>query len=661
MKNLFLLLLLVSLIPLNAQNKYLVYFKDKGVSRDAVLSKASVQYQSAVESLSRKSIERRKKVMGDDYVTYEDLPVDEDYVKQVEDLGADIVWKLKWFNAVSCYLDEAVVDEIENLPFVNRVETVGVFKAPEDDESFQSAAPLRKSVLDVNYEYDYGLALIQLELSDIPAVHDMGITGEGVTVGMLDTGFNWEVHPVFQSTNVIDEYDFVYDDDITANEAVDVFDQHNHGTYVFSIIGGFDEGNMVGSAFGADFVLAKTENLRYEKHIEEDNFAAGLQWLESYGIDIASASLGYSIFDKDQVQYTYEDMDGQSTIITLASELAFQRGVVVVNSAGNEGDDSWHYITAPADGENVIAVAAVTSNNEVTAFSGRGPSYDGRIKPDIAAMGSNVNGANPSSGYKSSGGTSSAAPIASGVAALLMSAHPHLTNGQVRDIMLRSGDSYENPDTLRGYGLISAKKAVGYPNLEHLSSDVYKLHKIFIGDVNTSTVKFFYDVEDGGYIESSSSFNENFRYIFDIPLVNIDDSVSFYFTYEDGEGNEHREPSEGNYKFGYGSMVIEGNASSGSNEPVPGNYTLSQNYPNPFNGQTVIEFSTPKAVSAKLVIYNVLGQKVKTLYDGTSQPGKNILIWNGTNNNGSVVSAGPYFYALVVDGSLLTQKLIFLK
>ncbi len=184
------------------------------------------------------------------------------------------------------------------------------------------------------------LQLHRMNLSHIPAVHDMGITGEGVRIGILDTGFDWENHISLSGRTVIAEYDFVYNDFETANDEFDEsFQQHNHGTSVFSIMAGFDEGNLIGPAFNSEFVLAKTEYLPKEIHAEEDNYAAALEWMDSIGVDITSSSLGYSYGFEDygEVSYTYEDMDGKTTIVTKAAELAFDRGIVVITSAGNEG------------------------------------------------------------------------------------------------------------------------------------------------------------------------------------------------------------------------------------------------------------------------------------------------------------------------------------
>ncbi|MDH3269193.1 MAG: S8 family serine peptidase, partial [Ignavibacteria bacterium] len=462
-----------------SQSKYFIYFVDKGMDSSETLEKNSRIYNSALSLLSEKSIERRIKNMGEEnIITFEDLPLYSDYILKIEQLGIKIENKLRWFNAATAYLNKKEKNKIANLSCVNRIEPVRnfVFKSPELETP--SSYFKQSSVL---FDYDYGPSFDQLQLSDIPVVHSKGITGEDVLLGLLDTGFNWKNHESLKDATVVTEYDFVFKDSSTANDSLDNPNQHNHGTLVFSIVGGFKEGSLIGSAFGSEFILAKTEDIRNEKHIEEDNYTAALEWMESYGVDITSSSLGYSTFDSPEFSYNYSDMDGETTIVTKATELAFRRGVITITSAGNEGATSWRYILAPADGKNILAIGAVNNDNQVAAFSSRGPSYDGRIKPDVVTQGVSVYCANANdySGYITASGTSVSAPIASGIASLLLSTYPHLINTQVRSIFFESADNNLSPDNERGYGLVSAVKAIEFPNLK-ASDGTYILNKMFI-------------------------------------------------------------------------------------------------------------------------------------------------------------------------------------
>jgi len=275
------LLLLFSLNVLNAQDKYIIYFKDKGKLSEKTLSKSADREIIAQNTLSKRSIERRKKNLGENYFSYEDLPLEEQYINKIKNSGVEIHNKLKWFNAVSAYLNEGQLSYLKSQSFVDRIERVRNIKSskPLDDNTTSQQKINKSSSI---YTYDYGSTLTQNELSDIPAVHDMGITGEGVVIGLLDTGFDWKTHVSLNERKVIAEYDFIYNDSITANETTgDSRSQHNHGTSVFSILAGFEEGNLIGPAFNSEFILAKTEFVPTETHTEEDNYAAALEWMDS--------------------------------------------------------------------------------------------------------------------------------------------------------------------------------------------------------------------------------------------------------------------------------------------------------------------------------------------------------------------------------------------
>lgn len=538
------------------QDKYLIYFKDKGIKSGQILNKNSTLYQDALNNLTEKAIERRKKVLCNEIISYDDLPIKQDYINALSSLGIKIIHKLTWFNSVSAYLNDSQLAEVRKFSFVDKIEPVRVIKFKRDN-IYEPA--MRKSP-GINMDFNYGSSFTQLDLIDVPIVHSKGIIGEGVILGLLDTGFDWRDHEALVNANVVAEYDFIFDDSITANQPGDTPSQHNHGTSVFSEVGGYKDSVLIGASFGSSFLLAKTEDIRSETHVEEDNYAAALIWMENYGVDVTSSSLGYSEFDSDQFSYTYSDMDGQTTIVTTACEMAFDKGVVTITSAGNEGNNKWRYITAPADGFNTIAVGAVNSQNQLAGFSSRGPTYDGRIKPDIVTQGTGVYAATASAfdSYTGNfGGTSASAPLACGVAGLLLSAHPHLTNRQVRDILLRTANNYSTPDNNKGYGLVSAVKAISYPNLQFDNSN-YIIHKIFINDyaIDPSTVKINYSIDNADFVQESMSFDGNLRYNFVLPQFNDNQLVKFYLTYSDSEATNYREPLDKEYVFLYGDVNI---------------------------------------------------------------------------------------------------------
>lgn len=645
-----------------SQSKYFIYFKDKVIDSATVLKKGTDVYNSALSLLSQKSIERRLKNMSEEeIITYEDLPINEDYILQVEKLGIKVENKLRWFNAVTAYLSEDEKTKVASLQFVEKIETVRkyVFKSPEIKEE-----PVLSKQSSSQFSFDYGPSLGQLQLSEVPAVHSKGITGEGVLLGLLDTGFNWKNHESLKDATIVAEYDFIFKDTSTENDSLDNPNQHNHGTLVFSIVGGFKEGSLIGSAFCADFILAKTEDIRSEKHIEEDNYAAALEWMESYGVDITSSSLGYSTFDPPEFSYTYEDMDGKTTIVTKAAELAFRRGIVTITSAGNEGASPWHYITAPADGINTLAIGAVNNTNEVAGFSSRGPSYDGRIKPDLVAQGVSVYCSNPGnfSGYISASGTSVSAPIASGIAALLLSAYPHLKNTQIRNILIETAGNSSSPNNDRGYGLISAVRAVEFPNLQ-TDNGTYKLNKIFLTNDNIfpSTVYIHYSANGGDYTEAQLGFGGSLKYNFRFPYLFNNDLVEFYFTYDDNTGASYREPVSGNYKFFYGSLDVSLNLSP---QQTYSDYIVSEPYPNPFHPlqstftSVLIKSSGNENLTIRII--DPIGQQVG-FYSTVTTDGENRFDWFGKNAEGVSLSSGAYYFLIDLNGKLYSRNLVLLR
>jgi len=646
------------------QQKYLIYFKDKGMSAQTSLQKNSAEYNEAVKSLSERSIRRRIKHRGEEnIITFEDVPLYQPYITQVENTGA-IIWnKLKWFNAVSVYGNKNQIEKISALPFVQKVDEVKTLSFLKDKIASAPEERLTKSTSTSNNSstYDYGSSLGQYAISDIPQVHAKGITGDSVVIGILDSGFRWKLIESLVTRKVLAEYDFVFHDGNTANEAGDVGSQDSHGTSIFSLIGGFKEGKIVAPAFSASFLLAKTEDIRSETHVEEDNYAAALQWMDSIGVDITTSSLGYNEFDPSTFSFTYADMNGNTTVITKAVELAFtQFGISTFTSAGNDGNNSWHYIGAPADGFNIIAVGAVSNNNFKASFSSFGPTYDGRIKPEVTTQGvsdfaASISGTSTAS-YGTVSGTSAAAPIAAGIGAQLLSLYPYLTNVQIRNILLATAGNAASPNNEIGYGLLSSFRAVMYPNLEK-SGQSYILHKCFEqnnAEQNSVALHLINGIQTSD-IQASIQPNKTFAAA--IPSFGAGDVLQFYFSYKDSANNTYRDPADGKfYELTYGKLVI-----TSINDGVPESYDLKQNYPNPFNLSTSITFYALNNSPVELTIYNLLGQQIKTLYSGIPKIGKNVEVWHGDNNYGVVQSSGVYFFVLKNGDKVQAKKMVLLK
>jgi len=234
---------------------------------------------------------------------------------------------------------------------------------------------------------------------------------------MLDTGFFTD-HNVFQPERIVAEYDFIQADSVTQNQEGDNPSQHNHGTATASAAGGYLNGELRGVAYGCKFLLAKTEIVDQEIQAEEDYYVAALEWGEALGADVVSSSLGYLDW------YTYEDMDGATAVTTNGVDYAVSLGMVCVTAAGNEGNSDWFYMIAPADADSVIAVGAVDSLNAIAAFSSHGPTYDGRIKPEVLARGVATYAAGTASAdaFISASGTSLSTPLVAGAAAVILQA-----------------------------------------------------------------------------------------------------------------------------------------------------------------------------------------------------------------------------------------------
>jgi subtilisin family serine protease len=310
---------------------------------------------------------------------------------------------------------------------------------------------------------DYGDSYGQLAQINVPAVHDRGLHGEGVIVAVLDGGFDNLGHEAFVTTRILAAHDFVNGDD-DVGDGTDL-GEGSHGTATLSTLGGFKEGRLIGPAFAAGFILAKTENSESETIVEEDNWAAAAEWAEGLGADVISSSLSYFSFDDPTTSYRYEDMNGETAISTRAADLAAARGVVVVNSAGNAGFSERGTIGAPADGNQVLSAGAVDPDGGRTSFSSVGPTADGRIKPDLAAQGRAVKiaASEATDLYRRANGTSFSCPLIAGVAALVLQAHPDYSVEQVSFALRSTASQASAPDNLLGWGVVDALAAILAP------------------------------------------------------------------------------------------------------------------------------------------------------------------------------------------------------
>ena len=437
-----------------------VFFTDKNLASKGGFSSAA----SSIE-LNDRALRRRAKVDLTEPVMA-DLPVSDDYIAAVEQLGGKLRRSSRWLNAASFEIPGGAVERLTALPFVAEVRLLGRFVSPNVPE--EGTRPEQQpSPQSEEYDRDYGGSLDQLEQINVPAAHDAGYSGAGVTLAMIDAGFR-KSHDAFAQHHidgrVLAEYDFVYDDNNVGHDDGDYASETSHGTGTWSVAAGYDEGVLYGPAFGADFILCKTEDIRSETNVEEDNWVAAVEWSSGLGADVISTSLGYFTFDAScACDYTYEDMDGQTAITSVMASMCDAMGIVLVKSAGNSGPSAGS-VTAPADAFDILAVGSVYSSGTVYPSSSRGPTYDGRTKPEVCARGAStwaatING-DLDDQYTERTGTSFAAPLIGGAACLVVEAHPDWRPHQVREAIMASGDNASTPDNDYGWGVPDIMAAI---------------------------------------------------------------------------------------------------------------------------------------------------------------------------------------------------------
>lgn len=352
----------------------------------------------------------------------------------------------RWLNAVVLELNPAQQQEILKLPFVHSLRRVQTMIPAGSDVSLSDAVP--------DPTYFWGASGGQTRMLNADKLHLNRYTGKGINIAVFDNGFPAvNTLQAFERTRVLGTYDFVA-------EEPDVYNNSgSHGTMVLSTLSAYVPESIIGMAFDANYLLAVTENDMSETRQEEYHWVRAAEWADSLGADIFTTSLGYTTFDDPTEDYTPSDMDGNTTMITRASDAAAGRGIWVITSAGNQGNDSWRIISAPADGDSVFAIGAVNANRVLASFSSRGPTADGRIKPDLLAQGAGTAVVVTDGRIMNANGTSFSGPIIAGLAACLLQANPNQYGYEAGRLLRGTGDRAGNPDNDYGYGLPDARTA----------------------------------------------------------------------------------------------------------------------------------------------------------------------------------------------------------
>lgn len=650
---------------INSSEKILVwiYFTDKGNSIENFLNNPALV-------VSEKSLQRRAKLNNESLIDVTDLPVNQNYIEELQTIGFQLKQKSKWLNAISGYANKNVIENIAQRNFVKSLDVVKTFKKSESELEFNETE-FEKSQYPSQPEginsLNYGQSYTQLNLIQVPAVHDLGYDGSGVTICVMDAGFNNLAHVAFDSMNIIAMWDFVNGDPNVGDEGD--MGTGSHGTNTLSVIGGFAPGNLIGPAYRSNYILAKTENTDSETPVEEDNWVAALEWADSIGVDVTSTSLGYLEYDPPFTGYTWQDMNGNTAIITIAADLAVKKGIVVVNSAGNEGwNTTPNTLVAPADGDSVFAIGAVDGSGIRVGFSSFGPTADGRIKPDFMAMGSNVWAARSSgtTQYTYVSGTSFSCPLSAGVVALLLQSNPNLTPIQIRNILRQTSTQSNTPDNFYGWGIIKALDAINLITVpvELISFSAYYFNYAVELSWITAT-----ETNNFGFEIQKRYDNEQYQKIAFVPGNGTSTNrVTYSFTDKDIKSN----------KIYYRLKQIDFNGDESYSQEVlvdvqsPEDFILYQNYPNPFNPATKIRFVIPNEVRSlkdfssqalrndnpfvTLKVYDILGNEVATLVEDFIEAGIHEIEFNAEN-----LSAGMYLLKLK-SGSFQKQiKMIYMK
>lgn len=456
------LIALVAVVFAKAQiatNTYWVQFTDKNDSPYSI--------DAPEEYLSQRALDRRARlgIAIDEY----DIPVNPQYLQAVADCGATLINPSKWLNGVTIYTSSsAVIEAINALDFVEVVRNCENHPEAQLKKEAGLSFEMKDSGLARNTKDFYGGAHDQVFQLNVNQLHDMGYDGTGIVIAVLDGGFEGTPNAscfdnMREEGRLLGVRDFVYG-------STTVYSQSSHGTSCLSTMGAYDPNNMVGTAYKASFYLLHTEDGDQENIIEEYNWVSGAEYADSLGVDVCSTSLGYIDFDMTQWNHPLEHFDGHTAPMTIGAEIAASRGIICMNSAGNEYD-GYCTLGIPADAEHILTVGAVNASGQRADFSSVGPTYDGRIKPDVMAMGE---GTYVASGYGSywpyynGNGTSFSCPVLAGAVACLRQAFPDASVQELCDVVRQCGNRADNPDSKYGYGIPNFAEAYNVLQMLHV-------------------------------------------------------------------------------------------------------------------------------------------------------------------------------------------------
>ena len=628
-------------------SRYIIKLKDKGSNPFSISNPLQYLTQRALDRRTRYNI----------LVDSSDLPITPRYIDSIRLSGdVTILNSSKWLNQVAIKTsDAAALSKINSFPFVLSTSPIGSRITPGVDvpvnKKMDSVAtdiiPQTARPVNINDYYNYGSSSGQVKLHKGDFLHNHGFRGEGMQLAVMDAGFfHYQSLQTFDSirnnNQVLGTWDFV-----TRDASVD--EDNSHGMQCLSAIAANIPGTFVGTAPKASFYLYRTEDISSEYPIEEQNLAAGTERADSLGVDLCSVSLGYYDFDNAQFNYAYSDMNGNTSISARAADMAAKKGMLMVIAAGNEGNNSWHYLITPADADSVLSVGAVDTLGVIGSFSSYGPSSDGQVKPGVAATGVFAVVANTGNGLPSYGfGTSFACPNMAGITTCLWQAFPEVSNMDIIEVLELSANNYNTPDNRTGYGIPDAKKSFVI-----LQKKLYS-QQSSITDCKAS-IQFSVKTDNTMSIvlERKTAAETNYSSI--TTLQNPGAYGKHDFNYED----DLAAIAAGTIKYRV-KMIIATDTSyyldsmtvnhiGGCNTAAENNIIIS---PNPVSDNLNINISRVTAAKINILIQNTLGQKV---YSDQFQQASGSQLKKISMKH---MSKGAYFVTVYIDNKKAVTKKI---
>lgn len=442
MKNIFFVILLFCFFSGYSQEDAWVYFNVK--------NNAQAYFDAPLSMLSQRALDRR--VKQNIALDSKDIPIDNSFITQIESVsGITIMAQSKWLNALHIRGTQTAINSLKSLVFVDKIDFADKTLNATGKKAATAKTKAVNKILETQVNFAYGNSANQIQMLHGDVLHQQNYTGSGKIIAIMDTGFPGvntaqPYQRLRDNGQILGGYDFV-------NRNEDFYTGNPHGSMVLSCMGGYQEGFLVGTAPDASYYLFKTEDAATENPVEESYWVEAAEKADSLGVDVINTSLGYFEYDDAAYSHTYNEMDGKTAFMTRGAEIAFSKGMIVVASAGNEGATQNPYIAVPADGISVLSVGAVNALRTIASFSSIGPSFDGRVKPDVMAQGQSVVLSDAFGNITTANGTSFSSPITAGMVASLWQAFPNKTNQEIKDLIVKSADKYSVPNNQYGYGI----------------------------------------------------------------------------------------------------------------------------------------------------------------------------------------------------------------